>query len=230
MQDPGQLYAVGDIHGCHDLLVAALDAIAAHAGQRSATIVFLGDYIDRGPDSRAVVETLMAGPRREGESFVCLMGNHEDMLCAAADRAGDLEALAFWLTNGGDSTLRSYGVDDAMDARAVPAGHRAWMAGLPLFHEDEHRQYVHAGLEPGVPLKAQSRAALLSIRQRFLSAGDVFGKHVVHGHTPRLEGPELLPWRTNLDTGAVYGGTLSIGVFTPDRPGGPIDVLTITHG
>lgn len=229
---PERLYAVGDIHGCHDLLTAALDAIERHADGWSATVIFLGDYVDRGPDSRAVVETLMAGPRRPGDRFICLLGNHEDMLLAAAGAPEDDEALLTWLANGGASALRSYAPERGDEARAdaVPQEHRAWMAGLPLLHEDRYRIYVHAGLMPGVPTDKQSRETLLWVREPFLLAGDVFGKHVVHGHTPQPEGPELLSWRTNLDTGAVLTGRLSVGVFDPEAEGGPLEVLSITRG
>lgn len=227
-------YAVGDIHGRYDLLRNALRAIADHgaAHEQGMRLVFLGDYVDRGPQSREVIARLMT----LNDVAVCLKGNHEAaMLLGLAD--GHSDFLRFWLEIGGDATLRSYGTP--RDLQAVPAAHFAWLASLPMTHVDEHRIYVHAGLLPGVPVARQGEGALLWIRERFLSAdGDAFPdrKHIVHGHTPHWSGkpdptrPELLPHRTNLDTGAYTTGVLSVGVFDDQRAGGPEQVLVVETG
>lgn len=214
-------YAIGDVHGRHDLLAAALDAIETHAGDRPANVICLGDYVDRGPQSRQVIETLMAGPRRPGDDWTCLRGNHEDLMIGA--HRGDIALVDCWMGNGGVQALASYG------AEGVPAEHIAWLDSLPYMAADDHRVYVHAGLMPGHAPEAQQPEWVTWIRDRFLLAGadPVWGgKHVVHGHTPDEE-PELLGWRTNLDTGACWTGTLTVGVFERDRPGGPVELLVV---
>jgi serine/threonine protein phosphatase 1 len=228
---PRRTYAVGDVHGRLDLLRLALADIAADAHDVSFRVVFLGDYVDRGPDSRGVVELLMS-LQSAGWSAVCLKGNHEDLMLRAVD-SGSPHALARWLSFGGGATLRSYGLDPHEEL-AIPRAHLRWLSGLPLTTGDAHRVYVHAGLAPKTPVHRQSERACLWIRERFLAAreGDVDG-HVVHGHTPVWQGkpnpaePELLAHRTNLDTGAFATGVLTVGVFDADTPGGPSKLLTI---
>ncbi len=227
----GLTYAVGDIHGRDDLLEQALDLIADHAGGRTRRIVFLGDYVDRGPASRQAIDRLIAASAEPG--VVCLKGNHEALMLGALDHWGG-PAKWRWLANGGETTLLSYGVDEptAVAAPAIPAAHRDWLTALPLTARDEHRIYVHAGLAPNTPLAAQKESSLLWIREAFLSAAaDELPAHVVHGHTPYWAGkpdlaePERLAQRTNLDTGAFATGVLAIGVFADDTAGGPVDVL-----
>jgi serine/threonine protein phosphatase 1 len=168
---------------------------------------------------------------------VCLKGNHEELMIQTIDRPGG-GRLERWLEYGGDATLRSYGVDpDGEDpgaafAEAVPREHVRWMNGLPKTTGDGHRIYVHAGLLPGTPIDRQKEATFLWIRERFLQArASSFDAHVVHGHTPLWEGkpdpaePELLEHRTNIDTAAFATGVLSVAVFDPRIPGGPIEVL-----
>lgn len=215
------LFAVGDVHGRLDLLERAWAAMEAHARGRAARVVFLGDYVDRGPDSRGVIEFVMRA-QAEGAA-TCLKGNHEAMMVDALRGAAP---MPWWLGNGGDATLASY-------RGAVAPEHLEWMDALPLLHRDPHRIYVHAGLKPGVALENQDEETCLWIRERFLRAGaEELPAHVVHGHTPFWAGkpdprqPELLPHRTNLDTGAYMTGVLTVGVFDPDAPGGPVRLLT----
>ena len=207
------IYAIGDIHGRFDLLRKALAAIERRAPD--ATIVFLGDYIDRGPDSNAVVETLMRGPQRPGDRWISLKGNHEAMACEASTGGN----LRLWLDNGGDATLKSFG-------GAVPSDVLAWFAALPVKFETEHHFFVHAGILPGVPLDRQSEETMLWIRHRFLDDLREHEKHIVHGHTPFYE-VELRPNRTNLDTMAFHTGRLSIGRFDRRRKQGPLEVIGI---
>jgi serine/threonine protein phosphatase 1 len=228
---PQVTYAVGDIHGRLDLLETALGLIEGHAAGRPSRIIFLGDYVDRGPDSRAVVERLM-GLERAGRAL-CLKGNHEDLMVAALTDP-TRAALSRWRACGGGATLRAYGADDDRDVLSLaPRDHLRWLAGLALTTADDHRIFVHAGLAPGVAFRDQSEETCLWIREAFLRAGPrEFEAHVVHGHTPLWAGkpdpatPELLAHRTNLDTGAFATGRLSIGVFDPALPGGPVEVLT----
>ena len=226
-------YAVGDIHGSFELLRAALEAIARHARGREHQLVFLGDYIDRGADSRATVELLMQ-PRNEGR-VVCLMGNHEEMLLR--HRAGSKRLGALWMTTGGPETLKSYDLDEQSleSAFQIPEAHIHWMLRRPTIYATWHRIFVHAGIDPRRPLEVQSRREHLWIRERFLTADpDIFvdRRHVVHGHTPLWAGkpkmaqPELLSHRTNLDTGAYATAVLAVAVFKVG-PGGPVDLITV---
>jgi serine/threonine protein phosphatase 1 len=225
------IYAIGDIHGRFDLMERAIAAIRAHDRRGARRLVFLGDYVDRGPRSREVVERLIGLP--EEEDATVLKGNHEDMMARALAPRNEAW-LRRWLANGGGETLASYGVKETDDPfHEVPEAHLAWMRGLPLTMSDGHRIYVHAGLAPRIPLADQSAEACLWIREAFLRARAAeLPAHVVHGHTPYWREkpepslPELLPHRTNLDTGAFATGILSIGVFDPAAPGGPVEVLT----
>lgn len=205
-------YAIGDVHGCADLLDALLARIEVHAAARPYKLVFLGDYIDRGPDSAAVLQTIRRLHWSDPERVTCLMGNHEAMLLSTLSKPG---ADVLWLRNGGVETLASFGVDEAA---AIPGEVLDWIEALPTMHADARRWFVHAGLRPGFDPAACDVQDRLWIREPFLSEDWDFGRHVVHGHTPQTGGrPECRPFRTNLDTGAVYGGALTAGVFTDDR-------------
>ncbi|HEV2366005.1 MAG TPA: metallophosphoesterase family protein [Caulobacteraceae bacterium] len=222
-------YAVGDIHGRADLLEEALRLIGAHRPGEARRIIFLGDYVDRGPESAAVVDRLM-GLTAAGEA-ICLKGNHEAMMLDAL-AGGGASDLSLWLANGGAQTLAAYSSEDC-GGIGVPESHMRWLGSLPLMTQDPNRIFVHAGLAPGIPLERQWERVVLWIRDRFLEAGSgVFDKHIVHGHTPLWAGkpdpaePELLAQRTNLDTGAWMTGRLTVGVFDAEVPGGPVEILT----
>jgi serine/threonine protein phosphatase 1 len=225
-------YAIGDVHGRLDLVEQAVEAITEHVGDAPFRVIFLGDYVDRGPDSRGVIDLLMDLQRRW--PVVCLKGNHEELMLQAVNQpAGG--RLRRWLEYGGDHTLASYGLDEDSDlAAGIPREHLRWMSGLPRTTGDGHRIYVHAGLMPGTPVHRQNEQTFLWIRERFLQAkAGEFEAHVVHGHTPVWEGkpnpaePELLEHRTNVDTAAFATGVLSIAVFDADRPGGPVELLQV---
>jgi len=227
------IFAIGDIHGRLDLTTAALEAIDARAaGAESVRVIFLGDYVDRGPESRGVVELMMRLSR--DHRYVCLKGNHEAMMIQCLT-GGSTDDFTRWMDNGGRQTLESYGADDWDAAIAeVPAEHIRWMRALPLTSGDGHRIYVHAGLMPSTAFERQTEEACLWIRDRFLKASaHQFDGHVVHGHTPHWTGkpepgePELLPHRTNLDLAAYSTDRLAVGVFDAARGGGPIEVLVI---
>jgi len=206
--------AVGDVHGCFDKLLSLFDACRTIGAAETARFIFIGDYVDRGPDSMKVVDFLMQQERGRGDDFICLRGNHEDMLISAADPSRSDRDLMTWWANGGEATLDSYGVDDPSD---LPTDHLDWIRKRPTRFSDEGRLYVHAGIRPGVPIASQSDADLLWIREPFLSSDMDYGALVVHGHTPtpsRL--PDLRKNRLNLDTGACYGGPLSAAIFGPD--------------
>lgn len=216
------LYAIGDIHGRVDLLRSLLERIEADAGgqvqARQRTLVFLGDYIDRGPDSRSVVEELIAGPP-QGFDAHYLKGNHEAILLNFLE---DARHLNHWLVNDGQATMRSYGVDtEALTqahappetwrrafAEALPQSHRRFFQDLKLSVSFGDYLFVHAGVRPGVPLAAQTEEDLLWIRNPFLDHTRPFGKVVVHGHTP-AHLPVVRPNRIGIDTGAVLTDRLT---------------------
>lgn len=214
-------YAVPDLHGRWDLLEIALAEIEKEA---PGTVVFLGDYIDRGPQTRQIIERLIEGPRA-GWRWVCLKGNHEEMMVRTLTEPLD---PSWWIGNGGDATLHSYAEPQKeYESGAIPGAHIAWMQSLPLLHRDLHRVYVHAGVDPNVPLDAQDAFTLLWLRYPEDDPGGHWGLHIVHGHQPYEDGPLCLPGRTDLDTLAWSTGRLVVGVFDDDAPGGPVDFITV---
>lgn len=216
-------FAIPDLHGRLDLLQQALRLLERlHVGGK---IVFLGDYIDRGPDSAAILETLMAGPTAMGWEWVCLKGNHEDMMIAAhEDGNADM-----WLMNGGAQTVASYALQSS--SGRVPKYHLDWCKSLPTWHDDGKRLFVHAGVEPGRPIEDQGEHVLLWIRYDPRNADIRWpGRYIVHGHTPERHGPMLYEHRCNLDTYAVGTGRLCIAVFDDETDGKPIEVLEVLDG
>ena len=217
---PGRrVYAIGDIHGRLDLL-RELHGRIAHDGagfDGERTVVYLGDYIDRGPASREVIDELLDAPL-PGFAAVHLLGNHEQTLL---DFLLYPQQAAGWLTWGGRETLQSYGVRPPLDfMRAdveqlrdefqarLPDRHLAFFRGMPLTHADGDYLFVHAGIRPGVPLQEQSDSDLLWIRRDFTASDEDLGCVVVHGHSISEE-VELRPNRIGIDTGAFYTGVLT---------------------
>jgi serine/threonine protein phosphatase 1 len=220
-------YAIADLHGRFDLLEMALACIAKCA-EPPATLVTLGDYVDRGPESRKIIERLMAGLGRDGWRLICLKGNHEDIMWQTCRRLPDVN---WWLTNGGGATLISYGQreGDQADVTMVPVAHLDWVERLPLMYVDKHRVFVHAGIDPDCPLDEQDAEGVIWKIYPDDDDGGYGQRHVVHGHHQHVHGPIFKKSRTNLDTLAWYTGRLVIGVFDDARPGGPIEVLEV-HG
>jgi serine/threonine protein phosphatase 1 len=208
----GLICAVGDIHGSLSKLqelVARCERLAAGA---PLTFVFLGDYIDRGANSAGVVRYLMDLQSRLGQRMVALKGNHEAMALEVCD---GVTPAAYWRSQGGDATLRSYRVARAQD---LPQSNLNWLRSLRLSYDDGRRFFVHAGINPLLPLDAQQERELIWIREPFLSDGRDYGRLIVHGHTPLESGePDLRPNRLNLDTGAVFGGPLTAALFAAEQ-------------
>ena len=204
-------FAIGDVHGCLDKLTRLLDRCRHHGGDRPHRWVFVGDYVDRGPDSRGVVEMLLRLQRKAPKQVICLRGNHEAMMLEAAHTNEE----DLWLLNGGGETLASYRARVALD---VPPAHLDWVAALPLSFDDGRRLFVHAGVNPFLPLDRQVERDILWIREPFLSSDRDFGRLIVHGHTPLATGvPDLRANRLNIDTAAVFGGPLTAAVFDDQR-------------
>lgn len=215
-----RVYAIGDIHGRADLLAQLHGMIAADAADYRGrkVVVYLGDYIDRGSDSKGVIDLLIDAPI-EGFEAVYLRGNHEAWLLDFLD---NVAVGAAWLFNGGNATIQSYGIERPVggDARArltttqaalvekLPATHRTFLQNLVLSHEERDYCFVHAGVAPGVPLAEQTADDLLWIREEFLDSDGDFGKVIVHGHTVVPE-PEFRWNRIGIDTGAFSTGRLT---------------------
>lgn len=193
----GRLLAVGDIHGCLDQLHALLDQVAPAPEDR---VVFLGDYIDRGPASAGVIDYLIEFSETSPSS-IFLRGNHEQMFVEFLD-GRDAE---MFLINGGLKTLDSYRTHGLWP---IPSSHRRFFETLRNYYETEDHIFVHAGLRPGIPLAEQESADLLWIRREFITSDYDWGKTVVYGHTPHME-PLLSDSRLGLDTGCVYGRQLT---------------------
>ncbi|KQY57798.1 serine/threonine protein phosphatase [Ensifer sp. T173] len=211
-------FAVGDIHGCLTELQALLRQIETYAPE--GRVIFLGDLIDRGPDSRGVIELIMAGPQKQGWSWLTLKGNHEEMLLGARSGESDVD---WWLLNGGKETLASY-------HHTIPAAHLKWLMQLPSIIVEPFRIFVHAGVDETMPLERQGEEIFLWIRRPDNHSGDYWGKHLCHGHTPSRSNPRTVGNRTNVDSAAVFGGSLSCAIFDDDVPGGPIGFLSTGRG
>lgn len=223
---PKPIYAIGDIHGQKAMMDHALALIEADGGP-DATVVFLGDYTDRGPDSRAVIETLVQG-QADGRDWIMLKGNHDRMFewfMQDPPRHDDHLLVGYhWFHDsiGGRETMASYGVDIPDQARlksvkaaaldAVPQAHVALLSSLRLSYETDDLLFVHAGIRPGVPLSDQDEEDLVWIRNEFHDYTGPHPKIVVHGHTP-VDKATHYGNRVNLDTGAGYGRPLSVAAF-----------------
>ena len=220
-----RVYAVGDVHGCSAELDRLMDKILQDRAGRpgSCHLVFVGDYVDRGPDSKGVVDRLLAPP--VGFEICCLRGNHEQALLDFLDDPG---VFRIWRDFGGRETLLSYGVtpprfDDAAafeEARAqlrflLPPAHLGFFQKLPLSTSIGGYFFAHAGVRPGVSLERQIADDLLWIRDEFLISPVDFGKVVVHGHTP-TSAPVQRANRIGVDTGAYATGCLTAAVLEAD--------------
>jgi serine/threonine protein phosphatase 1 len=204
----GRLFAIGDIHGCVAELSALLEAIPAGAGD---TVVCIGDYVDRGPDSRGVIELLLDWRATSSAQSIFLKGNHEDMALSFLGREGQWGEA--WMRNGGVATLRSYGIDAHGTAEAIaakmPAAHLAFLEGLTTSHRWNGYAFAHAGIRPGVAWEEQDVEDLLWIREEFIEQPHNLGATVVFGHTPHRRVVVDKPYKIGIDTGCVYGGALT---------------------
>ncbi len=222
--------AIGDVHGHCERLKSLHEAIFELTTRefpgRALTLVHLGDYVDRGPDSAGVIETLIGlereAARRDDLHTVALMGNHERMMIDGFEQGGD--ALEHWLINGGFAARDSYAPYEEEDLVA----HLDWMKGLPLIHEETEAGllFVHAGVHPAEYPEENEQVYLWTRSARFFdtswwTAPGLAGMRVIHGHTPTTtQEPDISPdqRRINIDTGACFGGPLTAIVLAPDGP------------
>lgn len=203
-------YVIGDIHGCPDELQYLIEALPLARGDR---LVFLGDYIDRGPDSRGVVSFLIAlqNSRREIE-FVFLKGNHEDMLLSYLGLHGQHGDM--FLVNGGKATFESYGIAASRPSpqealSAIPSAHLIFFERLETYHIMDSFLCVHAGVHPRKTLVDQTDEELFWIRNPFIYSAHILPYTVCFGHTPQPTVFYHLPYKVGLDTGLVYGNMLT---------------------
>lgn len=236
-------FNIADLHGRSDLVDLAIEAIHKYQNftKGEDSLVFTGDYIDRGPDSKGVITQVKylqeEKPLFSGfKKVVALKGNHETFMLDA--QIGD--GIGFWTSfNGGDATYISYGhKNKRLGAGMFPEEHIEWIRNLPLYYDDGKRVYVHAGIRDySKSLNEQNEDDLLWMlygQKRPWENGDgltdsppYFGKHVVHGHHQFKDGPKLFTNRSNFDTLAWYTGRLVIGVFDNDKEGGPVDTIEV---
>lgn len=198
------IFAIGDIHGHAKKLRKLLDEIPYDPSLD--ILIFLGDYIDRGPASRHVIETVMT-LWRQNERVVCLKGNHEQMLLDFINGADPL----LFLFNGGRATLESYGYEEDHEGRYkiyMPYSHIDFLNSLPCLVETDNYIFVHAGLRPDLPLDEQTEEDLLWIRHEFIFSPVNLGKKIIFGHTPFYE-PLVMEDKIGIDTGAGYGRKLT---------------------
>jgi serine/threonine protein phosphatase 1 len=198
----GKIFAVGDIHGSFDRLQDMMQKVPIDFA--NDTLVFIGDYIDRGPGSVEVVDYLIK-LNKQVPGIIFLKGNHEDMLEKYLDGTDRFT----YLLNGGQNTLDSYlSKTNRTDDFPIPADHMEFFKSLRLYYETESYIFVHAGLRPKINLASQKTEDLLWIRDKFIYSKYNFGKPVVFGHTP-LEKPLVESNKIGIDTGAVYGNALT---------------------
>lgn len=198
----GKIFAIGDIHGCLNMLISLMSII--NIDPKKDTLLFIGDYIDRGAQSKEVVDYLIDLSRRQSR-VIFLKGNHELMFQHYLD--GD--DRYYFLVNGGQATQDSYlkespqaGVD------LIPETHREFFDNLRLYYETDQYIFVHAGLKDNIPLEKQEERDLLWIRNKFISSEFDFGRRVIFGHTP-FPKPLVAHNKIGIDTGAVYGNKLT---------------------
>jgi serine/threonine protein phosphatase 1 len=205
-----RIFAIGDIHGCFDKLIALMDIIDVDLERD--IMVFIGDYIDRGAQSKEVVEYLVDLSGRAGKA-VFLKGNHEWMLEQYLNGTNQFGFLA----NGGLTTLDSYSNGGfTEETNLIPATHLDFLRQLRIYYETDQYIFVHAGLRPDVPLEEQNEWDMLWIREEFIYSDFDFGRRVIFGHTP-FQKPVIFDNKIGIDTGAVYGNKLTCVELPAER-------------
>mgnify|MGYP005831005155 CR=1 FL=1 len=207
-EEAGKIYAIGDVHGMLFKLERLLDRIPFRRDRDC--LVFLGDYVDRGPDSRGVIDRVLQ-LMSHGARVVCLRGNHELMM----ENYLQDQDVEFFLVNGGAATVHSYSVGNEGGRCMIPEAHKNFLHGLKKFYETDDYLFVHAGFRPGIAVFDQSDDDVYWIRSEFIGSDYDFGKKVIFGHTPFMK-PFVDRRKIGIDTGAVYGNKLTC-VCLPDE-------------
>lgn len=209
-------YAIGDVHGMYNLMVKALDFIHDDKVDGDKTIVMLGDYVDRGPDSALCIHELRL--IEKSDNVICLKGNHEDMMCN-----NTISDIGIWLMNGGKQTLESY---DQLPNSDIEDD-RKWMRSLPTVYVDKHRAFVHAAYFDDDTVNTWEDVDHMRMWYRYnktedekVTLEDGTWRYVVHGHTPQRGYPFVGINRLNLDVGSCWDNTLAVAKFNDDVPGG----------
>lgn len=221
-------FAIGDIHGMANHLQSMLSGVFDYIKKENVEdwkLIFLGDYIDRGPDSAKVIDTILTLKWNHPDRIVTLRGNHEWLLLKAVEAKYSSDTENF-LNNGGHATLLSFGVTQAAN---IPTDYLDFFENTLISYEDDLRYFVHAGVNPDYTLADQTEFDRLWIRREFLEHPSKFEKYIVHGHTPRmydLQGGNIYGNRLNLDGGAVFGGKLMCAVFN-DNQEKPVDYILV---
>lgn len=216
-----RLFVIGDIHGCLNELIRLL-ALVDNTIEKDDQIVFIGDYIDRGPDSKGVIDLLIERNRSHPNKHIFLRGNHEDMMMTGEH---------YWGLNGGIETLQSYGLTVAEYGMGdwlaqIPETHRAFLENTQIYYKVGRTVCVHAGLDPGVSLEEQSEKVMLWDRRFYKYVGQYHDdEYVVIGHTPGHEVQETVN-QLALDTACVFGGKLSCAIIHPET-GVVTDVIQV---
>lgn len=208
------IIAIGDVHGCAEELRLLIHQLPLNA---ETLIVFLGDYIDRGPDSKGVIDTILE--LRDLYHVVTLMGNHEEMFSHFL-RDPNSQQAGFFILNGGSPTLASYASDDPATEYKIPDSHKEFFSDLSLYFETKDYFFVHAGIPEGFDfsdkMKRNHRNDFLWIRGPFLNSERKWPKKIIHGHTP-VKNADIRANRVNVDTGCVFGNKLSAIEFPSER-------------
>lgn len=215
-------YAIGDVHGCIEHLKRALHWCAEDARRDGVTaeVLLLGDFVDKGPNTKAVIELLITGSEYPHLTLVPLKGNHDYMLHALWYNPSH-EMASSWWENGGQQTLMSYGWEPSTDAvpghlrDLIPQEHADFLGDLPVLYMTEDLIFVHAGLNHERSIEEQTERDLMWIRGPFLQACHDFGRPVVHGHAPDKENPFVSHYRISLDAGCYGTECLAIACFDP---------------
>jgi len=203
----GKIFAIGDIHGCYEKLILLLKRIPFDPGHD--TLVFLGDYFDRGPDTRRVMDHLCS-LRQDGVRIIPLIGNHEHLILEY-HKTHDHALIPYLRQLGVESAIKSYGTGDLAQLNSLsflPVEHMTFLSSLLPFWETKELLFVHAGLRHNRPLAEQTISDLCECREPFISSTVDYGKRVIFGHTPFVT-PFVTPNKIGIDTGAVYGNLLT---------------------